>query len=663
MSDELSATESLALALRSVTPGVSVRWDFYPAHPIWKRTRGAETISAEPRFTGRFSSSRDPSRGREVARSPTTPLPQPLFWKTSIALETSPGFGLPRERAIPAVEAALRSAQGNGVRFSRNRLPWPAHFPWFPISTDELVGVLPGLRSPTGGDGASDFALLPILPLGRSTSGRVIGPPVEAHQGRHLAVLGETGMGKSSTLVSIARKAAALGGVILFDPLGETAQWFLSGLSPRERSRALAISPWERLSGINALEGIRRGAGDPVLSDRRLNDLVHALRRVRSGRYVDASYWGPRLEEMLTRAVQAAAGFPGGNLADAHTLLATGGRIRQVVPPSAQEDVRELVERIRDRPDDAEGARRLLYEVVRSPVLTRMLCERTPSLHPRDLVLPGRIAVISGDASTVGESVARYLLAIYLALVWSELLARPTHSKTFVILDESQWFSHESLAEMLRLARRRNVHVVLATQSVGSLPEGVADAVWTNVADFVAFRGSPEEAQELARATRGVSVEEILALPRGHAAVLLGKGQTVTWLRTAGRAPGSDSPSEGRAEGPAGPSPEPPGPESPFSDSRPAAEAVLEWIRARLGARPSDEPIRVELEELRRRVDPEGSAVRAAGSVLGRAGAIIAIERSPGGSVWILDSRKIPAPAEAAVPSLPSKDTEAPHPS
>ena len=94
-----------------------------------------------------------------------------------------------------------------------------------------------------------------------------------------------------------------------------------------------------------------------------------------------------------------------------------------------------------------------------------------------------------------------------------------------------------TVAEMLRLARRRNVHVVLATQTVGSLPEGVEEAVWTNVSDFVAFRGSPEEARELERATVGVSVEEILALPRGHAAVLLGKGNSVAWMRTAGRPP------------------------------------------------------------------------------------------------------------------------------
>ncbi|MGA8711378.1 MAG: DUF87 domain-containing protein [Thermoplasmata archaeon] len=489
----------------------------------------------------------------------------------------------------------------------------------------------------------------------------MIGPPVEPGQGRHLAVLGETGMGKSSTLVAVARKASTLGGVILFDPLGETACSFVSALSTNDRSRLLEISPQAAASAINALEGIGGPEGDAVLSDRRLNDLVHALRRVRSGRYVDSSYWGPRLEEMLTRALRAAAAFPNGTLADAHTLLATGGRSRQVVPPSAQDDVREQSERIRQRPDDAEGARRLLYEVVRSPVLLRLLCERTPALHARDLVAPGRIVVISGNASAVGESVARYLLSVYLALVWSELLARPSLAKTFVVLDESQWFSHESLAEMLRLARRRNVHVVLATQTIGSLPESVAEAVWTNVSDFVAFRGSPEEARELSRATPGVSVEEMLALPRGHAAVLLGKGGSVDWLRTTGRPPASVVPITSLVPAPSvhdAQAARPP-------DRAPSASvgSVLTWIAERSRGMASGELLRVELDELRRSVDPGGRTIREVGSKLGRVGALLASERSAAGPVWVLDPKRIPLETEPSRTADTSAGAEAPKPS
>jgi hypothetical protein len=541
-----------------------------------------------------------------------------------------------------ALEDATRTESGNGLRFSRTHLSWPWRDPSFPVSEEELASLLPTPDCPVEGAGSLVPPGLPILPLGRTSSGRIVGPPVEPGEGRHLAVLGETGMGKSSTLVAIALRATQLGGVILFDPLGETAAGFRTSLSPDAQRRLVWIAPSHREGAINALEGIARSTADPVLSERRLSDIVHALRRVRAGRYVESSFWGPRLEEMLTRAVAAAAAFPSGTLADAHTLLATGGRTRQVVPPEAQQLVRELADRVRDRPEDAEGARRLLFEVVRSPVLDRMLCSRSPTMHARDLTEPGRVVVVSGEASSVGESASRYLLAVYLALVWSELLARAPNSKTFVILDESQWFSHESLAEMLRLARRRNVHVVLATQTVGSLPEPVSDAVWTNVADFVAFRGSPEEAKELSRASRGLSAEELLSLPRGHAAVLLGKGRSLEWVRTTGR-PSSKSEMHEDPRSDALPGSRPVTSEAPDEPEPVSAEKVLDWIRSRAEGNLGGGVLTVALDELRSAVDPRGEATRAAGAVLGRAGAIVSSHRSEVGSVWTLDPSRIPA--------------------
>jgi hypothetical protein len=254
-------------------------------------------------------------------------------------------------------------------------------------------------------------------------------------------------------------------------------------------------------------------------------------------------------------------------------------------------------------------------------------------------------------------------LAVYLALLWSELLARPSPSKTFVLLDEAQWFSHDTLAEMLRLARRRNVHVVLATQSVGSLPEGVDEAVWTNVSDFVVFRGSPAEARELERATGGLSMEEILALPRGHAAVLLGKGHSVSWLRTAGRPPNiprSEPDSEAsppEREGPSHVS------ETDGKWESATADDVLHWIREKARAEPGAPCLRVELAELRRTIDPVGKAIREAGAVLGRAGALRSSLRNQSGVVWTVDIAKLPADPSAPVGEPGSADAGAPQPS
>jgi DNA helicase HerA-like ATPase len=512
------------------------------------------------------------------------------------------------------------------------------------VALEELMLLWPSPDCEVGSESQPSGDRRAVLPLGRTSDGVVTGPPIDLDQGRHVAVLGETGMGKSSLLVALARRALRESGGIVFDPLGDTVRSLRRELRPAEHARCLWVAPDAAEIGLNALEGIGDGE-DAIRSERRLNDLVHALRRVRAGRYTDSGYWGPRLEEMVTRALRAAAALPDGTLVDSHTLLATSTRLGRAIPSPAAESIRELADRIRDRPEDADGARRLLHEVVRNPVLARLLCAPRPTVRTRDLVSPGRIVLISGDAARVGESTARYLLSVLLALVWSELLSRPDPSKTFVFLDEAQWFSNDSLAEMLRLGRRKNVHVVLATQAIASLPETVAEAVWTNVSDFVAFRGSPEEAREFARVAPGVPAGVLLSLPRGEAAVLLGKGESVRWVRTV-RLPSPRSTATTEPAALPGPPPAPLTGADPEgiqdrAGSQSSPDRIVEEllrIQARL---PEGAPMVVDVRELRQSIDPEGESIRKLGSLLSRSGALSRVDRSEGGHKWIIDRSRL----------------------
>ncbi len=573
------------------------------------------------------------------------PPARPCFWAlrivTSIERDT-PASRSPT-RFASACEAALRSSSGNGIRFHDPhgfRAVRPASFR---VTEDEMLALLPTPGCPGSSGTSEPGAMARTLTLGRTPTGAAVGPVLEENQGRHLAVLGETGMGKSSLLVTIALRASRWGGVVLLDPVGETARAVRVELGPEATERTLWIDAGEDAPSLNALEGVAgTPGGDPVREERRLNDLVSALRRIRASRYTDSAYWGPRLEEVLVRALRAAAWLPHGTIADAHTLLATGARAPRPATPESQEAVRELAERIRDRPDDAEGARRLLFEVSRSSVLRRLVCDPRPSLSGAELVAPGRVVLVSGAAERVGESTARYFLAIYLAIVWSELLARPTGAKTFVVMDEAQWFAHDSLAEMLRLGRRRNAHAIVATQAIGSLAEGVREAVWTNVADFVTFRGSPEEAREFARVARGVSASDVLALPRGRALVLEGKGRSVHWIRAARRP-------FRRAGDPAGPAGVGPGPSGGIPGTARAgpqrADAddtalVVGWIRQRFPEGTLGEAT-IALADLRRELAVSPDVLRRVGSRLGRSGALRATEHRSGGTWWRIDPSRL----------------------
>ena len=326
------------------------------------------------------------------------------------------------------------------------------------------------------------------------------------------------------------------------------------------------------------------------------------------------------------------------------------------MPTTAHAEVRELAARVRERPEDAEGARRLLYEIVRNPVLRAMLCVRDGALALGELVAPGRATVISGEAARVGEATARYLLATYLALLWSELLARERPTKTFVLLDEAQWFAHESLGEMLRLGRGRNVHLGLATQSLASLAPELQDAVRTNVADLVAFRGSPADAREIARAVGGFSADPLGGLGRGEALALVGKGEVAVRLRTA-RLPA-------RAVAPGAPFPDgeprPPTAVEASAEEEPGlpggaetgGEGLWAELLGRAGRVPAGDLLEVDVAALRGAGRLSEEALRALGGWLGRTGALVRSERRAGGPVWWIDpgavrARGLSGPATA----------------
>jgi energy-coupling factor transporter ATP-binding protein EcfA2 len=672
----VSLVDAWLLSMSAIPQGASVRIAAHPAAVSLRRAWPPPSrVPLGP------PSPAPPRRPASPVLPPVEPPHAAFFWEVTVTASVGWDFpdGDSEEAFRRGLELAARPAAAGGLRFRRCGAVLAAlraGVGAFPVSDSEFALFWPTTSTAVA---TASEAFRPLaLPLGRAARGGIVTLPIEPDQGRHVAVLGETGMGKSSLLVALARRAFHLGGGVVFDPLGETIRSLESELADRSSARLVRIAPDVPHWGINALEGISLGPGDdPTRAERRVNDLVHALRRVRAGRYVDSAYWGPRLEEMVTRAVRAAASLPGGTLVDAHTLLATGARLGRPVPPEAIDSVRDLADRIRERPEDADGARRLLHEIVRSPVLVRMLCASEPTVHASALTAPGLVVLISGNAAEVGESTARYLLSVYLAILWSELLSQSGREKSFVILDEAQWFAHESLAEMLRLGRRKNLHVILGTQAVASLPEPVQEAAWTNVADFVAFRGSPDEAREFARLTRCVTSEQILALPRGEAAVLLGKGHAVHWVRTSwlpGGVPMRGPPSgEPERRPPSDPKPEGPertggrkGPGEPAGvadprDAEPGVERILLEIE-RLGS-PGEGVFAVSLEQLRRAADPGGEVVRRVGSELRRAGILLRTERDAGGTRWVLEPSRFRERRAGRPPAGVVRASNAPQPS
>jgi hypothetical protein len=576
---------------------------------------------------------------------------QAVVWTLCCRIEVFP----PLSEEDPAVDrmaeivtGASRRDGGSGIRFVRSHR-WRAARPAILVlTTAEIAMLFPRSDCPFRTVAAEPNSGARPLVVGAGAGGRPTRVWVEPDQGRHLLVLGETGMGKSTLLVRLAAQAARFGGVLLFDPIGDTGRRLLAALPTGRRGQVLWVSPTRSPIAVNALTG-RSGAhsSDPIASERAIENLVLALRRVRSQRYGETPFWGPRIEETARRALAAAAALPGGTIVEAERLLAEPARRPRGVPPEAQEAFDALRQRAIERPEEVDGARRLLGEIASNGVLRRMLCAPTPRCTVAQWVAPGRITVLTGEATEIGESTARYLLAVQLALAWSELMARPRAAKVFVALDEAQWYAHDSVAEILRMGRRANVHLWLSTQALAALPETVAEASRTNAADLVQFRGSPAEVRELHRWVPGVTEESVLALSRGESLVLRGKGEAVEWANTPLAGAGIPDPAvlamvaeAGRSlwpreEDEGGPSE---GGSRPPADAWGGPDARPLWLALRVGAEelPSGSRLEVVLADLRSRFDPSGERLRRWGSLLAQRGCMDAPFDGARGRLWRL---------------------------
>jgi hypothetical protein len=641
--DRPAWSDVVVRVLPGLPAGLRARWRFRPAG--LPTSTPTHMPGLEPQFQPLGFRLRNPPWPERATRDLEALADHSPRWAVSLVIEAAP----PTQdaSAIERWATLLRTAgyrTGRGALVFRRPIPLVGSAPpTFLLSEPELLAILPSADTYfAAGFGESPPGIERIR-FGTDSAGGPAAVETDPRQGRHLVALGETGMGKSSLLVRLARGAAGRGSVILLDPIGDTGRALLGALPSRFARDVVWISPQSSPIAVDLLAAVRRAAHSPSAADRAVGDLVSALRRVRAGRYPEAAYWGPRIEETVRATLRVGALLPEATMADLPALLSSAHRRPVGIPEPARSAFEELATRARERPDEVDGSRRLLAELTERPALAALLGDPAARFTIEEMFAPGRITVLTGDAGTIGEDAARYLLAVHLALLWSARLVGPVTSKAFLLLDEAQWYAHDSVSEMLRLGRRANLHVWMATQSLDALPENVREAIHTNVADFLLFRGSPVDARDLGRMTSRLDLEAVWSQPPGHAIALLGKGEHVVPVRVDPPLPASgrrmedrlalaiDSSSRFLPSPPSGTDPRQSSPSpTPMECTEPMVLAIWSELLDRSGPSTS----RFYLEELRRTFDPSGERVREVGRQLKAAGALVRSDRDELGSFW-----------------------------
>lgn len=323
----------------------------------------------------------------------------------------------------------------------------------------------------------------------------IVALPIEVARS-HSLVLGKSGAGKTYFVTSVFQSLLRRRNApccVLVDLKGEAATLgrnltLLNDLEPRVRPEEVCvIAPWDGAYGVplNVLAPVP--GMDRAIQAAMVAELVAAFSDDLSVRMTTC------LRPLLLAVMEQG---PPGSLLDVRDALVGEALAKRLAAHVADPDVRQFLERTLWSPQLAKTRESLRYrldELLALPNLRAMLCSAKGSIDPAAL-LSSRLAIVDLSSSQVGLGRASVFVGRWVFTLLAAAIFRRDPSGTehpaWVFVDEWQLLARhlaESFADILSLARSRNVGLCLANQYAGQI-SAASPALWEGVQVNLAWR-------------------------------------------------------------------------------------------------------------------------------------------------------------------------------
>lgn len=433
-------------------------------------------------------------------------------------------FSVPRLACFHA--ARLRRGRRRGFLLSTEELATLWHAPTATVKAPELGAVESRqLPQPTDLPTRAQHPGLAILGLA-THRGRFqrFGILPDDRQ-RHVAIVGKTGMGKTTLLQNLIRSDIRAGrGVALLDPHGDLCESLLASI-PRSRTNDVIL--FDAADTTHPLSFNILHCPRPELRPLVASGIVSAFKKL----YGD--FWGPRLEHILRNALLALLEVPGSTLLTVLRLL-TDTRFRQplvaklndpVVRAFWQQEFAALP--MKFQLEAVAPIQNKIGHFVSSPLLRNIMGQARNSLDLRAVLDEGKLLLVNLSKGRLGDDVSSLLgsflvTAIQLAAMSRADVAERQRPDFFLYVDEFQNFATESFATILSEARKYRLALTLANQYLGQLDEATSRALFGNVGTLVSFQVGADDAEPLATQFGGdLTAQDLMRLPRYQAYIRL----------------------------------------------------------------------------------------------------------------------------------------------
>ncbi len=324
-----------------------------------------------------------------------------------------------------------------------------------------------------------------------------------ADRGKHIYVIGKTGMGKSTMLENMAIQDIQNGeGIAFIDPHGSTAEKLLDFI-PQERIKDVVyFAPFDTdyPVGFNVMEDVGYDKRHLVVSG-----LMGALRRI----WVDA--WSARMEYILQNTLLALLEYPDSTLLDVNRMLTNKTFRNAVIEKITDPIVRSFwVEEFAGFTDTytreaTPAIQNKIGQFTANPLIRNIVGQAKSSFDLRDIMDKKKIFIVNLSKGRMGETNASLLgsmltVKIYLAAMSraDEPAARMAKLPRFYFyVDEFQSMMNEAFADILSESRKYKLSLTLANQYIEQMEEEVRDAVFGNIGTLIVFRVGPFDAEVL----------------------------------------------------------------------------------------------------------------------------------------------------------------------
>lgn len=324
---------------------------------------------------------------------------------------------------------------------------------------------------------------------------------------RHIYVVGQTGVGKSTFLENLALQDMLAGrGFAFIDPHGDTAETLLS-MVPRERTEdVIYFSPadMDYPMGLNLFE-----FDTPEQKDFLIQQAIEMLYKLYDPQH--QGIIGPRYEHWFRQAALTLMSDPqGSTFIDIPKVFTDNKYAKQKLAHVTDPTVLDFWNKEMASTSDYHKSEVLGWFVSKfsaflsNEMMRNIIGQTKSSFNLREIMDNKKILLVNLSKGKTGELNSKLLGMIFVMKFQAAAMSRANVDRSeredfSLYVDEFQNFSTDSFADILSEARKYGLNLIVANQFTTQLTDEIRDAIFGNVGTIVSYRVGTNDAEFLAK--------------------------------------------------------------------------------------------------------------------------------------------------------------------